>query len=284
MSSTQARTLDVLIPTFERPSALAVTLAGLNSQSLESFRVMVSDQSESSAATEKPEVQAVIRALETSGRPVRTYRHTPRRGLAEHRAFLLGQSNASYVLFLDDDLLLDPGVLARMLAAIREERCGFVGCAPIGLSYVHDKRPAEQHIEPWSGPVLPESVDPSSPAWQRHALHNAANVWHVQQQDDVWSHLRMAEGIPYLPYRIAWVGGCVLYDAEKLRASGGFEFWRELPEEHAGEDVVAQLRVMSLFGGCGILPSGVTHLELPTTVHNREADAPQLLSTVVERD
>lgn len=53
---------------------------------------------------------------------------------------------------------------------------------------------------------------------------------------------------------------------------GGFDFWSDVPAEHAGEDVVAQLRVMELAGGAGILPSGAVHLELPTTVPNREVE------------
>ncbi|HEY0878780.1 MAG TPA: hypothetical protein VGE10_10035 [Zeimonas sp.] len=68
-----------------------------------------------------------------------------------------------------------------------------------------------------------------------------------------------------------------MFDAQKLRASGGFDFWRELPEEHCGEDVLAQLRVMKRFGGCAILPSGAYRQELPTTVTRREFDAPRLL-------
>jgi hypothetical protein len=70
----------------------------------------------------------------------------------------------------------------------------------------------------------------------------------------------------------------VLYDVEALRAVGGFEFWRDLPEEHAGEDVLAQIRVMERFGGCGILPSGAYHQELPTTIPNRTVDAPLVLA------
>ncbi len=42
-------------------------------------------------------------------------------------------------------------------------------------------------------------------------------------------------------------------------------------------DVLAQLRVMARFGGCGLLPSGVYHQELPTTVVERRVDAPKLL-------
>jgi hypothetical protein len=34
---------------------------------------------------------------------------------------------------------------------------------------------------------------------------------------------------------------------------------------------------MSRFGGCGIIPSGVYHQELPTTILNRDVDAPHVL-------
>lgn len=273
------RLLDVLIPTYERPAALAVTLAGLSSQTLTQFRVVVSDQSETAAAAEAGEVQAVIRTLRTRNRAVRLERHLPRRGMAEHRDYLLSLAEAPYALFLDDDLLLEPRVLARMLSAIQAEGCGFVGCAPIGLSYAEEERPDEHPFEPWEGPVLPEKVTPNGDAWQRHELHNAANVLHVQQENHVARYTKEADGEEYIPYRVAWVGGCVLYDVEKLRDVGGFGFWRELPAEHAGEDVLVQLRVMERFGGCGIMPSGVVHLELPTTVENREVDAAHALTT-----
>ena len=77
---------------------------------------------------------------------------------------------------------------------------------------------------------------------------------------------------------MAWVGGCVLYDTAKLRATGGFEFWRDVPKEHAGEDVLAQLRVMKRYGGCGLIPSGAYHQEVQTTVTNRNFDIPRELA------
>jgi hypothetical protein len=142
-----------------------------------------------------------------------------------------------------------------------------VGSALIGLSYVEDVRPHQQHIELWDGPVEPEEVRPGSAAWDRAPLHAAANLWHVQQR------LAIPREESRL-YKVAWVGGCVLYDTEKLRAAGGFGFWRELPVDHVGEDVVAQLRVMSRFGGAAIIPSGAYHQELPTTLPIRDVDAP----------
>ena len=80
-----------------------------------------------------------------------------------------------------------------------------------------------------------------------------------------------------MAYKIAWVAGCVLYDRAALGAVGGFDFWRDLPPTHCGEDVVAQRRVMARFGGAGILPSGAYHLESPTTIPDREHNASDLL-------
>lgn len=264
--------LDVLIPTYDRPFALAVTLTGLSAQSFPHFRVVVSDQSPR-AVDRFAEVATVARLLERQGRPVEFRRHLPRRGMAEQREFLLSCATAPLALFLDDDLLLEPPVLARMVSAIEREGCGFVGCAPIGLSYADDDRPQERDaFELWEGPVVPEHVLPADGSWGRHAAHNAANMLHIQEALGPFG--RPEE---YLAHKVAWVGGCVLFRTDALREVGGFGFWRELPPDHVGEDVLAQLRVMERFGGCGIVPSQVYHLELPTTLPDREVDAPLVL-------
>jgi hypothetical protein len=69
-----------------------------------------------------------------------------------------------------------------------------------------------------------------------------------------------------------------MYDVQKLREAGGFKFWTEIPKDHAGEDVFAQLRVMKRYGGCGLIPSGAYHQEAPTTVTNRKFDIPKELT------
>lgn len=266
-----AERIDVLIPTYQRPAALAVTLTALCAQTLREFRVIVSDQSDRRDTFDAPEVRAALRVLQAHGHEVRTLVHLPRRGLAEHRDFLLRQATAPYVLFLDDDVIVEADLLERLLRAIEAERCGFVGSAVLGLSFRHDFRPDQQAIEFWDGPVAPEQVFPGSPQWSRHHLHSAANLYHVQ------TRLAISPEQQRL-YKVAWVGGCVLFDTAKLLAVGGFGFWRQLPAEHCGEDVLAQLRVMARYGGCAVIPSGAYHQELATTVAAREVDAPLLLS------
>lgn len=262
--------VDVLVPTCGRPAALAATLATLTGQTVPDLRVVVSDQTDGEEGGVGGEARAVLRLLAVRGHGVEVHRHLPRRGLAEHRQFLLSQARAPLALFLDDDVLVDPDLVERLVAIMRAERCGFVGSAVLGLSHEADVRPHEEGIELWDGPVVPEEVRPGTAAWDRHRLHNAANLWHVQRRMTITAGRQRV-------YKVAWVGGCVLYDVDKLRRAGGYSFWSDLPPSHCGEDVLAQLRVMARFGGCGLIPSGAYHQEVPTTVPDREADAPLLL-------
>jgi hypothetical protein len=258
---------DVLIPTLDRAGALAVTLAGLASQPLGSLaRVVVADQSQHPVA-EHPLVAAMVRALAGHGVPVEVHRRDVRRGVAEQRAFLLDRARAQTVLMLDDDVWLEPWAVPLMADQLQRRGCGFVGMAVTGLSHAHDQRPHEQAaFEAWPGRVPPEDVRPGTHAWQRHHLHNAANPTHLATRVGATPQRPVA-------YRIAWVGGCVLYRRAALEAVGGFGFWDHLPPQHSGEDVLAQLRVMRRFGGAGVLPSGAVHLELPTTIPDRPVDA-----------
>jgi GT2 family glycosyltransferase len=258
--------VDVLVPTAGRVTELAVTLAGLAAQDSPAFSVVISDQSNTGAAAEDPSVRAMLRVLEAQGRPTKYLRHELRAGLAEHRQFLLEQSSAEYVLFLDDDVWLEPGTIERLHTAIRSLGAGFVGASMQGLSYLGDVRPHEQTaFEPWQGTVLPERVRRGSPAFERWRLHNAANISHIAAGSG------LAEG-EWLAYRIAWVAGCVLFRRQSLVDAGGFDFGAEVPATASGEDVAAQWRVMDTEGGAGIIPSGAVHLESPTTVPVRDVD------------
>ena len=98
--------VDVLIPTCERKTGLATVLTSLLGQTFTGFDVIVSDQTTDAPYLDSIEIQTLVRALEWHGHGVALHRHLPRRGLAEHRQFLLEQSRAPYVHYLDDDVLL----------------------------------------------------------------------------------------------------------------------------------------------------------------------------------
>lgn len=259
--------VSVLIPTYKRINALIATLTSLTAQTFKDFDVIVADQSDEFVAGEMT-VQTIRRILELHGNPVTMKHNLPKQGIAQQRQFLLEQANGEYCLFLDDDIILEPDVLERMVRALDEEQAGFVGMALIGLSYLNDKRPHQQAIEFWEGKVEPEFVRPGTPEWNRYPLHNAANILHVGQKLNL-------DPSRQRKYKVAWVGGCILYNTSKLREAGGFDFWQDLPENHCGEDVLAQCRLMERWGGFGIIPSGAYHLELPTTIDVREVNAPE---------
>lgn len=262
--------MHILIPTFKRVKALAVTLTSLYYQAEQSFDIVISDQSPDNGLAQDQTIQTIKRLLEIKGHSVSILKNLPARGMAHQRQVLLDHSTSKYSLFIDDDLILDDYVVKNMKQTLEKEKIGFVGCAVIGLSYQNDVRPHQQNIEFWKDGITPETIIPKSNEWERYKVHNAANILHVGQ------NLNATPDNP-IPYKVAWVGGCVMYDTEKLRDVGGFSFWKDLPEKHCGEDVLAQLRVMKKYGGCGIIPSGVYHQELETTVPDRKVNAPEFL-------
>jgi len=268
-------TVDVLIPTCGRKTGLAVVLTSLLGQTFRDFDIVVSDQTaDDDAYLDRGEIRTLVQALRRRGHRVELHRHLPRRGLAEQRQFLLDQSRAPYVHYLDDDVLLDPPVMERMLAVIRQEGCGFVGCAATGLGHLEDIRPHQQRIELWHGPVRPEPFTPETIPWDRHTVNNAANPLHLEE--------RLCPGGAPVRYKVAWIGGAnVLYDREKLLDVGGFAWWERLPPAHAGEEVVVQFMLLRYHGGCGLLPSGTYHLDTPTTVPDRTHNATALFGDLI---
>jgi glycosyltransferase involved in cell wall biosynthesis len=268
--------VDVLIPTCGRKTGLAVVLTSLIGQTCTDFDVIISDQTdEAQSYLQSIEIDTLVRTLRWHGHRVALHRHLPRRGIGEQRQFLLNQSQARYVYFVDDDVLLAPTVLKRLLSVIEEERCGFVGTAATGLSFLDDVRPDEQQIELWDGPVCAEPFAPESIPWERHRVNNAANPLHLEQ--------RLVRDGATVRYKVAWVGGAsVLYDRAKLVSEGGFSWWNRLPPEHAGEDALAQFLLIRDHGGCAILPSGTYHLGLPTTISNRQRNATELFGRIVD--
>lgn len=266
--------VDVLVPTCDRPAALAATLASLIGQVGVGLRVTIADQGDR-RARDAPEVLAAARVLRATGSHVAFVRNLPRRGMAHQRQFLLEHAHADHVLFLDDDVLLEGDVIWRLHAAIEREGCGFVGSfvnAPSAVQSAKaiDEPPPGARIELWDGPVEPEVIGPGTPQWERRHVHFAAYPARLAARMGI---TRDTERL----YKVAWVGGCVLFDRSKLRHVGGFSFWRQLPARHCGEDVVAQLRVMAVYGGAGLLPSGAWHQEVPTRIRDRSADAPHLV-------
>ncbi|MCL6432416.1 MAG: glycosyltransferase family 2 protein [Anaerolineae bacterium] len=258
--------VDVLIPTCGRKTALAITLTGLLAQTFRDFTVIIADQTEDEPYLESGEIRSLILALELRGHAVQTLVNLPRRGMAQQRQFLLEHARAPYVHFLDDDVLLGPAMLERMVQVLRSEGCGFVGAGVSGLRHLDDLRPGDlDSFEPWEGPVRPEPHTWETIPWERYRLHIRDNPWHL-------TRLYAADGRT-VRYKVVWVGANTLYDREKLLSVGGFSWWTELPPNHSGEEVLAQLLLARRYGGCGILPAEAFHLQVPTQTAERDVKA-----------
>jgi len=250
--------VDILLPTCSRLASLIYTLAGVASQSLADIHMIIADQSDTPVRKD-PVVQALARIIEARGGSVEWHYRYPSQGIAEQRQFLLEASSAKHILYLDDDVFMEPWVIQELNKVLYEEGCGFVGAFPAGLSYRADYRPGQQLIEFWEGQVHQEVVEPGSRDWERWQLHRAANLYHVSQN--------IPPGVHRI-YKVAWVASCILYDREKLVEVGGFSFWQRLPRFHSGEEVLVQNLLMRRWGGCAIAPSGTYYSELASTVLN----------------
>ncbi len=269
--------VDILLPTCNRLESLIYTLSGVAAQSLQDLHVIVADQSEQPCAS-SPVIQALCRIIEARGGSIAWHTRPQIHGIAEQRDFLLKQAKADYVLYLDDDVFMEPWVVAKLLEVLQEEGGAFVGAFPAGLTYRDDIRPQQQLVEYWEGPVEPEAVDPGSPQWERAQLHRAANIYHAS--------LALPTGT-FRRYKVAWIASCILYERQKLLAVGGFSFWSQLPRWHSGEEVLVQNLLMRRWGGCALLPSGTYYSQVPTTVLNEqgtvEGHALDLLPAMLER-
>ncbi len=270
-------TVDVLLPTYNRLNSLVLTLSGVAAQTHTDLRVIVADQSQE-ATEHVQEIQTLRRVIEVRGGTVEWHTRPPVHGIAEQRDFLLKRASADYVLYLDDDVFMEPWVIERLLDTLRDQQCGFVGAFPAGLSFRYDVRPQQQIVEYWEGPVRPEAVDPGSPQWERAQLHRAANLYHVSQA--------LPQG-DFRLYKVAWLASCILYERAKLLDVGSFSFWSRLPRYHSGEEVLVQNLLMRRWGGCGIMPSGTYYSQVPTTVLNDagsvDGHALDLLPEMIER-
>lgn len=71
--------VDVLIPTYNRKTGLAIVLAGLLGQTFSDFDVIISDQSDGNGrALDSVEIQTLVRALRWHGHQVQLHRDRPR--------------------------------------------------------------------------------------------------------------------------------------------------------------------------------------------------------------
>lgn len=244
--------VDILIPTTDSPVSLSATLAALAGQRYPSFRVTAARPPLS--PRDEPQLVSLATILEAGGHVVRFI--DVDRPATEGGALqaLVDQADAPYLLVVEDGVYLEPDMIGRLVAGLRATGGAFVGSNVVDLRFQDEHRPDEESIEFWDGPVRPEEIAVGSRAWERRRIHRGANLHHLRE--------RLPRTRDRL-YRVADIHGCVLYDAAKLRASGGFRSvldHRRNVAVPAGRASAAQLRMLARHGGAGLFPSGAYRL------------------------
>ncbi len=105
--------VSVLIPTFNRLTALIATLTALTAQNFTDFEVVVADQSDSFIGNDGV-ITTLQRIFNLHQTPLKVLQNLPKKGIAQQRQFLLNQSKSKYSLYLDDDIILEKDVLSRI--------------------------------------------------------------------------------------------------------------------------------------------------------------------------
>jgi GT2 family glycosyltransferase len=140
--------ISVIVVTYRRERVLRDMLSRLCEQVEPDIEVIVVDQSE----CHEP---ATMQFLEAHRDQLRYLRRQPR-GLPAARNAGLEVATGEIVVFLDDDVLCEPGLLAAHVAAYRDQRVGAVVGRNIssGLEYLKPEPAVVGHISPWASLTL----------------------------------------------------------------------------------------------------------------------------------
>jgi GT2 family glycosyltransferase/SAM-dependent methyltransferase len=125
---TGARRVSVVVCTYRRPVSAAALFDSLERQDAPIHEVVVVDASPEAEAA--PTRARIATGLSTAGRTHYVHVDGPGRGLTRQRNTALSYVTGELVLFLDDDVLLQPGCIRRMSDVHRQagESIAGVGC------------------------------------------------------------------------------------------------------------------------------------------------------------
>ena len=272
MGEPKTAQIDVLVPTRDRPVELATTLAGLAAQTDVPFRVVVSDQSDGRRllghARRRDADQRTAHARHGRGAAPAPAAAGDRRAARVPAV----RATAPAVLFLDDDVWLEPGCST---ACTRRCASWAAGSSPPRCRGSRTSTTAARDecapFEVWDGPVRPERIAKDGPGGRagRCTTRPTGCTWPSRSGSTAARCRRRTAGWPTRsPGRRA-----VSCSTAGAGRSGRLRLLADLPADAHGEDVLVQHRVMARRGGAGILPSGAYHQESLTTIPSRGTSA-----------
>jgi len=224
--------VDIVISTYNRPDALRRCLAALARQTLRHFHVIVVDD-----CSDEP-VEPVIRSARASGLDI-TYVRTPvNGGPARGRNLGAAHGTAPILLFLDDDVEAERGLVERHVAA------GGAGVVAIGpLAAPPDWKPSPWTA--WEARTLAREYDRMlagvyAPTWRQFFTGNASmHRVDFKAAGGFDERFTRAEDIE-LGLRLARVGCRFVFIPRAVgwhHASRTLAGWKSIPAQYARFDV-----------------------------------------------
>ena len=202
-------TLSVVIATKNRPQDLEATVASLLAQSCTADELIVIDQSNDSASKRAVERAVANRRRFQGGAPVLQYIHKSNiPGAAAARNVGIDLARGDILVFLDDDVILEPDFLREMLAVYEQDRAA-AGVSGIITNY---ERP---------------------PRWQRAVLRAFwRGPFHDERQPIYWNADRLHDHPPIRVLKFGTTGMSL-----RRAALGHLRFDHRLKNAWPGEDV-----------------------------------------------
>ena len=205
-----------------------------------------------------PVVKTLGRVIEERGGAVEWHHRPPLHGIAEQRDFLLRQATAETVLYLDDDVLMEPWVSS-----------GYSRFSKMRGAALWERFPQGCHIATIGDPISRRSTSGRIRCYRRLLNWRAGS-------GSAGSCTGRRTSIT-LPIR------CLLDHGGATRSPGSppasstigasWRPWGLLVLAAAAalslrEEVLVQNLLMRRWGGCGMVPSGTYYSQVPTTVLN----------------
>ena len=230
--------LSVILPTYNRLGQLKQVLAGLEAQTepLDSFEVIVVSDGSPDGTDD------YLRKLET---PLRvTVVFQPNQGVAATRNHGLAKATGALVLFIDDDVVPAPQLIARHRAAHAR-----LGPKAIVMGPMLSPAPEKFEIAPWvqleQAMLMKQYNDMMAGNWQPTARqfytgNTSLRRAHLLTSGGFDASFRRAEDVE-LAYRLADLGLTFHFEPEAIGyhyAQRSFASWLAIPYAYGRNDVI----------------------------------------------
>jgi GT2 family glycosyltransferase len=229
-------TLSIIIPTYNRCAQLQRVLLGLERQTVPSNQFEVIVVSDGSTDGTNDFLKAASTGLQLKPH------FQANRGVAAARNYGLNQASGQIILFLDDDVVPDPNLIAEHLRIHTSQPGDVIVLGPM-------LTPSDFSLAPWVrweqamltkqyNAMLAEKFQPT--ARQFYTGNTSLAREHLLKAGGFDEHFRRAEDVE-LAYRLAQSGLRFIFNAQAIGyhyAERSFRSWMDTPYTYGKNDVI----------------------------------------------